>query len=136
QQIQHVRRLSHVAEVRGQDRIECLTDQPTDIAKSLDHAWRLLIVDMQHQRQRQHRLVTVCGNELNTDQVLVVLVRFSLAGNPAQDKIHRRDELDLNRIWVYGVFATWQGFFPNPALAELYLLSIPKRFTRQVYALA
>ena len=85
---------------------------------------RLLVVDVQHERERQHRLVAVGGDQLDARQVLVVLVRLGLAGDPAQHEVHGRHELDLQRVRIERVLAGRQRLLPDAALAGLDLLAV------------
>ena len=136
QQVQHVGRLRHIAEIRRQNRIQRLRDQPSHVAEPLHDAGRLLVVDVQDQRQRQHRFIAVGRDQRDADQVLVVLMRFSLAGNPAQNEVHRRHELDLHGIRIDRILARRQGLLPHTALARLDLLAIAEPFARDVFAFA
>src|SRR5829696_3197311 len=49
EQVEHVRALRDVSKVRGEDRIECLRDEPAHIPKALDNARRFLVVDVKHE---------------------------------------------------------------------------------------
>src|SRR5262245_19318501 len=53
QEIQHVRRLSHIPKIRRQDRVERLRNQSSNVSETLNDARRFFIVDVQHERQRQ-----------------------------------------------------------------------------------
>ncbi len=130
QQVQHVRGLSHIPEIGCQDRVQRLRDQASNISESLDHAGRFLVVDVQDERQRQHRLISVGRDQLDADQILVVLVRFRLAGNPAQDEVHGRHELHFHGVRIDGIFSRRQRFLPHAALARFHLFAIAEAVLR------
>ena len=68
-------RLADVLEVGRDHRVERLFHQALDIAKALDHQRSLLIVDVDHHRQRQGGLKGILGDQRDLAQVLVETVR-------------------------------------------------------------
>ncbi len=91
---------------------------------------------MQHQRQGQHRLIAIGGDQLDAAQVFVVLVRLDLAGDPAQDEVDGRHQLDLDGIGVQGVLARGQGAAPDTTPPGLHLFAVAERLAGHVLALA
>jgi hypothetical protein len=111
-------------------------DEPFHVAETLHDARRFLVINVQHQRQRQDRLVPVRRDQVDARQVLVVLVCFGLAGNPAQHEVHRRHQLDFQRVRVERVLAGRQRFAPHAALTGFDLFAVPEAGTGHVHAFA
>ncbi len=130
-----MRALGDVAEVRRDDRVERLADQPLDVAEPLHDAGGLLVVDMQHQRHRQQGLVAVGGDQRDAHEVLVILVFLDHAGDPPQHEVDRRHQLHLQGVWVQRVLARRQRHLPHAAMPGLDLLAVAERHPAEVLAL-
>ena len=64
-------RLADVLEVGRDHRVERLFDQLLDVAEALDHQRGLLVVDVDHHRERQRGLEGILGDQRDLGQVLV-----------------------------------------------------------------
>jgi len=122
EQLEHARGLRDVAEIGGEDGVEGLRDEPAHVAETLHHARRFFIVNVQHEGEREKRLVTVGGDERDAGELLVVAVRLDLAADPAEDEVHRRHVLDFQGVGIQRVFAGREGFAPDAAAARARLV--------------
>ena len=135
QEFQHRAAMRDVAEVRAEHRIERLCDQLFHIAESLNDARSFLVVDVDDDGQRQHRLVGVFRHEVDGFQALVVTMRLGFASDPVQHEVRRRDQHDAAGVGVEGVLAGAESFLPHAALAFFDTFAVTERRARQVAAL-
>ncbi len=116
-QLQHALLVGHVAEIGAQHGVERLRDQLLDVAEPLDHRRRFLVVDMHHERQRQHRFVGIGRDQLDRFQRIVEVVALRAARDPVQDEVRGGHLDDHARRRVEGVLAGAEGRFPNAFFA-------------------
>ena len=124
--------MSHVAEIRGEQRIERLGNQLLHVAEPLNHRRGLFVVDMNDHAQGQHRFVGVASDQFDRFQRLVVVVLLGPARDPVQDEIGGGHQHDLARRRVEGVFSWAEGRFPNALLAFVDALAVAKFLARSV----
>ena len=89
---------------------------------------------MNHDRQRQHRLVGVLGHQVDRPQALVVAVRLGPAGDPVQHEVGRRHQDDAAGVGVERVLARAERPLPDAALALGDALAVAERVARDVLA--
>ena len=116
EELEHRLLVGDVAEVGGEHRVECLRDEPLDVAESLDHARGTLVVDVDHHRERQGGLVGVTRHQFDALQALVVAVRLAPPRHPVEDEVRGRHEDDVAGVGVEGVLARAEGPLPHAAL--------------------
>ena len=109
-------RLADVLEVGRHHRVERLLHQALDIAETLDHQRRFLVVDVDDHRERQGWLESVLGDQRDLGQVLVKMVRAHLAADPFQDDVGGRHGDDLAGVGVEGILAGQERLVPHAAL--------------------
>src|ERR1051325_8282100 len=62
------------------------------------------------------------------------MVRLRLAADPAQDKIDRRNELNLYRVWIQRVFSRRERRTPDTAMSRFDLFAVTERFAGGIVA--
>ena len=95
-----------------------------DVAEPLNDRRRLLVVDVHHERQRQHRFVGVGRDQLDRFQRIVEVVALRPARDPVQDEVRGGHLDDHARRRVEGVLAGAEGRFPNAFFAFPHPLAV------------
>ena len=93
---------------------------------------RLLVIDVDDDRQRQGRLVGVLRDQVDRAQALVVPMRLGAAGDPVQDEVRRRHQDDVAGVGVERILARPERLLEHAPLALADPLSVAERLPRDV----